>query len=153
MSSPRKKYQAQLGSPLGRDEPPVMSPPEITAAELPEPVADAKPPEPIETQSPADAAASSAIKARLAEMERAEKFVQGAAQHHQRPASEPQQQPPLTVEQMLENSGLPDRAKNWLRQHPDYVTNPAKLNRLGAVEELAREQVGSQWTDEHFDRI
>src|SRR5262249_55668139 len=107
MSSPRKRYPTHTDVGRTSAEPPVMSPPEITAAELPEPVADAKPPEPIETQSPADAAASSAIKARLAEMERAGQFQQAQATQQQRLATEPQP-PPQQQPQM------PAQVAKWL---------------------------------------
>src|SRR5215475_14326802 len=111
MASLRKKYQAQFGSPLGRDnEPPVQSPPEVTAAELP-PAVEPKPPEPIETQSPADAAASSAIRDRLREMERAEQFRQGQATQQQRPEP-PQQQP---------QQAMPPAVQKWLADHPQYL--------------------------------
>src|SRR5262245_13507981 len=113
MASLRKKYQAQFGSPLGRDnEPPVQSPPAVTAAELP-PAVEPKPIEQIETQSPAEAAGAAAIKARLAEMERAEKFVQGAAQHQQRLATEPPQQP--------QSQAMPPAVQKWLAEHPQYL--------------------------------
>src|SRR5262245_16678081 len=155
----RKRYQSHTDVGRTKDEPPVMSPPQVTAAELPESV-DVKPVEierPPRESDPVRDAEQSAIRQRLREMEQAEKLVQETANQHQqqRLATEPPPQPqqPLTVEQMLANSGLPERAQHWLRQRPDWVTDPAKLNRLGAVEELAREQVGSQWTDEHFDRM
>src|SRR5262249_321381 len=63
MASLRKRYQTQ--------DAPVMSPPQITAAELPEPVADAKPPEPVVESSPAEEAGKAALRQRLEEMERA----------------------------------------------------------------------------------
>src|SRR5262245_6172236 len=108
MASLRKRYRPNLESPIARNEPPVSVPPAVTAAELP-PAVEPKPIEQIETQSPADAAGTAAIKARLAEMERAEGLVQGAAQHQQRPP--PQQQPPQ----------MPVAVQKWLLEHPQYT--------------------------------
>jgi hypothetical protein len=88
------------------DAVPVSSPPEVTAAELPEPVADAKPPEQPETESPADVAARTALKARLAEMERAEKLARQPQQQPQH-ASEPQQ--------AQQQPAMPAHVQKWLR--------------------------------------
>src|SRR5262245_4115913 len=140
MASLRKRYRPNLESPIAGNEPPVMSPPEVTAAELP-PAVEPKPMEQIETQSSADAAGAAAIKARLAEMERAEKFVQGAAQHQQRPASEPPQQQPQ----------MPAQVAKWLAEHPQYL-NPndqvaqAEINL--ATMKCIRD--GKTWHDDDF---
>lgn len=72
-----------------REEPPVSTPPAVTAAELPPIAADIKPPEPIEEKSPAEKAGESALRQRLKEMENAEAITR---QPPQRPP--PQQEPP-----------------------------------------------------------
>src|SRR5262245_56301706 len=128
MASLRKKYQPQ-NNPGNDDGPPVLSPPQGGEAKMPEPVADAKPPEPIETESPAELAAKTArlkemntLNARLKEMENAETLVRQAQQPPQ--PADPQelsQEPVDPVEFVLANSGLPERAKAWLRKHPQYV--------------------------------
>jgi hypothetical protein len=107
MSSPRKRFQ-------GADAPPVTTVPNETAAQLPEPVSDAKPPEmPKVESSPADEAGKAALKQRLAEMENAERFTREAVSQHPQYATEPQepQQPPA----------MPARVEKWLADHPQYL--------------------------------
>src|SRR5262245_19164022 len=62
----------------------------------------------LETKSPADAAASSAIRDRIAEMERAEQLAQQAAQPPPQ-ASQPQQ------------PEMPAHIHEWLSRHPKYL--------------------------------
>src|SRR5262245_15845567 len=109
MASLRKKYQVQLGSPTKDDEPPVMPPP-VTGAKMPEPVADATPPEMPEAKSAADRAADESLRRRLAEMERAES-LQRERQQQQPPQPEAQQQQPET----------PAHVQEWLNHHPEYM--------------------------------
>jgi hypothetical protein len=105
MSSPRKRFQ-------GADAPPVTTVPNETAAKLPDPVADARPPEQLKTESPADEAGKAALKQRLAEMERAEAITRQAIQEPQY-APEPQEsQPP---------PAMPARVEKWLAEHPQYL--------------------------------
>jgi hypothetical protein len=107
MSSPRKRFQ-------GADAPPVTTVPNETAAQLP-PIADApKPPEqPTTEPSPADAAARSALKARLAEMENAERLTREAVSQHPQYAAEPQEP--------QQQSAMPARVEKWLAEHPQYL--------------------------------
>src|SRR5215831_3584530 len=145
MASLRRKYQTHFESPAKDGEPPVLSPPQGSEAKLPDPVADAKPPEQIETTSPAEAASSSAIKDRLEEMVRAEGLQQRQQQPQQRP-QQPQQQPQQAqepvdpVEFVLANSGLPERAKAWLRKHPEYVLDQEKNAELQHFHYKARKE-------------
>src|SRR5262249_47529249 len=133
MASLRKKYQPQ--------DAPVMSPPEVTAAELPEPVADAKPPEQPETESAADKAAQNELRKRLAEMERAEGLQRQQQQPH---AAEPPQQ----AQQQPE---MPAAVAKWLAEHPKY-TNPndqiAQVEISLATMKAARD--GLTWNDDDF---
>jgi hypothetical protein len=154
MASLRKKYQPQFESPDKDDGPPVMSPPQGSDARLPDPVAadTAKPPE-IEAKSPADQAAESALRQRLKEMDNAEALQR--EQQQQLPAEplnvdEPRQP---TTEQIINASGLPDRAKDWLRQHPDYVTDQAKNIKLQKMHHVAEYHAGSEYTDEYFNKM
>jgi len=137
MASLRRKYQPQFESPR-QEEPPVTSPPAVTAAELPEPVADAKPPEQIEPQSPADAAASSAIQDRLAEMQRAEQLAQQPRQQQQ-PAPQPQQQevPAAVAKFLAENPRFMD--PNDAVSQAEIYTATLKANRDGL-----------KWDDDNF---
>jgi len=109
MASLRKKYQ-QEGS---RDEPPVSSPPEVTAAELPPLAADAgKPPEMPASEAPVEVAARNALKARLAEMQNAEAITREAVQQQPQYASEPQQ--PRQPE-------IPAAVAKFLAEYPRYT--------------------------------
>jgi hypothetical protein len=141
VASLRKRYQPQLGIPTRDDEPPVTSPPEVSGARLPEPVVDAgPPPEMLETKSPADVAASTALKARLAEMDRAEEL---ARQQPQQPkhASEPQQQQPE----------MPAAVAEWLSRHPQYTDPNDRIAQaeIGlATMKCTRD--GLTWNDDDF---
>src|SRR5262249_20315890 len=112
MASVRKKYQSQLAT---KDESPVASTP-VQAAELPPVAADAKPPEPINTEAPAEGPQRDAIALQLSlrEMETAEALQRDAVQQQQRLAAEPpkqQQQPPA----------MPAAVEKWLIEHPEYT--------------------------------
>src|SRR5262245_4472923 len=100
-----------------RDEPPVSPPPEGTAAKLPEPAVDAKPPPemPETTEpSPAEEAGRVALKQRLAEMQQAELLNQQAQQPPQR-AEEPQQP------QQPQQPAMPAHIEKWLAANPRYA--------------------------------
>src|SRR5262249_39938317 len=133
MASLRKKYQPQ--------DAPVMSPPEVTAAELPEPVADAKPPEQPETESAADKAAQNELRKRLAEMERAE----GLQRQKQQP------QAAETPQKAQQQPEMPAAVAKWLAEHPKY-TNPndqiAQVEISLATMKAARD--GLTWNDDDF---
>src|SRR6266487_4681500 len=118
MASFRRKYQFEHPA---KDGPPVTTVPNETAAQPP-PVVDAKPPEPpVAEPSPADEAAKTALRQRLQEMENAEALQREAAVARQHPqlAIEPQEQQMPTAEEIIEGSGLPENAKDWLRRYPD----------------------------------
>jgi hypothetical protein len=104
MASLRRKYQLET-----KDGPPVTTA-SSQGARLPEPAADAPKPAELEPQSPADAAASSAIKDRLAEMERAEQFAKQPPPPQQRAAEPPQQQPEM-----------PAPVAKFLAENPQYT--------------------------------
>src|SRR5215471_509315 len=104
MASVRRKYQSHLAA---KDEPPVTTMPQETAAKLPEPAADATPPPPIETESPADVAAKHALRDRLREMEQAEGFAREVQQQQHLAAEQPQEQRQPTFEEAIAH--LPER--------------------------------------------
>jgi len=143
MASLRKRYQTTESK-----DAPVSSPPEVTAAELPEPVADAKPPEQPETESPADKAAQNELKKRLAEMERAEGLQQ---QRQQQPPPEPQAPQEPTLEQII--AGFPERVKRWYRAHPELLTDPERAAQVQYCHHVARREVGEEMTEPYFDRM
>src|SRR5262245_59163420 len=141
MASLRKRYRPNLESPIAGNEPPVMSPPAVTAAELP-PAVEPKPMEPLEAQSPADAAGTAAIKARLAEMERADQFRQAQVTQQQRPEPQPQPQ---------SQQAMPAAVQKWLADHPQYLD---PRDQVAAAEiQLATVKClrdGKTWHDDDF---
>lgn len=122
-----------------------------TAAEPPA-VEAPKPAEQPETQSPAAAAATSAIQARLAEMQNAERLVREAQQPH---AVEPPAEPPqIDAEELIAAANIPNRAKSWLRQHPEYVTDRVKNGEIMALHNVAvRQASGEEFTDTYFQKM
>jgi hypothetical protein len=131
MASLRKKYQS-VETPAADNDAPIASTP-VQAAEPP-PAVETKPPEkPVESSSPADEAAKSALKARLQEMERAETLVrhQQPQQGEQRLAAEPpqqQQSPPDQLEQAI--AAMPERVQRWYRAHPEFLTDPERAAQI-----------------------
>src|SRR5262245_33388691 len=104
MASLRRKYQEHIEVGPRQDEPPVSPLPEGTAAKLPEPAVDAKPPPEMPettTESPAEKAGKEALRNRLAEMERAETLTRQAQQPPQRAAEPPQEPQEPTLEQQI----------------------------------------------------
>jgi hypothetical protein len=154
MASFRRKYQIE--SPA-KDGPPVMTMPNETAAQAPPAVADApKPPEPpVAEPGPADEAAKEkiALRLRLQEMERAENLQREAVSQHPQFAAEPQESQQPTTEEIIAASGLPERAKAWLRQYPEYVSDPIKNAQMQKMHNVAEYQAGSEFTERYFDRM
>jgi hypothetical protein len=110
MASLRKRFQNRVES---ADAPPVQTAP-TAAAQLPDPVPDAPKPPELKTESPADVAASAALRDRLKEMENAEQLVRQAAQQHPQYAAEPPQEP-------QQPPAMPARVEKWLADHPQYL--------------------------------
>jgi hypothetical protein len=63
---------------------------------------------------------------------------------------EPQQP---TVEQVISGSDLPERMKDWLRVHSEYVTDPQKNAQLVKLHNVAEYQAGGEWTPLFFERL
>lgn len=66
-------------------------------------------------------------------------------------AQQPQQV--QSVDTIITNSGLPDRAKNWLRAHPDYITDANKNATMQKMHNVAEYQTGQTFTDAYFERM
>lgn len=64
-----------------------------------------------------------------------------------------QTQQPQTVEGIIAASGLPERAKSWLREHQDYVSDPAKNAKLQELHYVAKHQSGAEFTDKYFEKM
>jgi hypothetical protein len=152
MASLRKRYQEHVEASPRQDGPPVTTAP-TEAAKLP-PAVDARPPEPITTESPADIAGKDAIRQRLREIENAERITREPVSHPQY-ASEPppQLQDPQepTLEQAIAH--LPERVQRWYKAHPEFLTNPEKAAQIQYVHHVAAREVGEQFTDPYFDRM
>ena len=135
MASLRKRYQTTESK-----DAPVMSPPEVTAAELP-PAVEPKPIEQPETESAADKAAKTALQDRLKEMERAEGLQRQQQQPQPAAAPPPQEQQPA----------MPAAVAKWLAAHPQY-TDPndqiAQVEISLATMKAARD--GLTWNDDDF---
>src|SRR5262245_21795881 len=119
MASVRRKYQSQL---TAKDESPVTTTPQETAAKLPEPAVDAKPPEPINTEAPAEVAAKHALRDRLREMEQAEGIAREVQQQQHLAAEPQQQQRQPTFEEAIAH--LPERIQRWCRADPRLASDP-----------------------------
>src|SRR5262249_16780641 len=122
--------------------------PQETAAKLPEPAVDAKPPEPITTESPADVAAKNALRDRLREMEQAETIVREATTAQQQEPQQPQQ---LTLEQPLAH--LPERIQQWCKTDPRLATDPERIAQAQHCHWIAKRETGEEFTDPYFDRM
>ena len=162
MTSLRKKYQdyQDFQSPSNKSAPVVAATP-VQAAEPPPAAEPQKPLEEIQKPSAADEAAANAIKARLAEMDRAESLAQQQAVNHPRLAAAepqpqqqqpPQQQPPADrMEQAI--AAMPERIKRWFRAHPEYLVEPEKAAQIQYCHHVAARETGEQFTDPYFDRM
>ena len=154
MASIRKRYAERIEAGPRHDGPPVTAPP-TSAAKLPDPVADSKPPEMPATESPADVAAKDAIalQLRLKEMERAEQLNRQPQQQPPPQAAEPQQQQPQapTLEDHIAH--LPPRVQGWYRKHPELATDPERAAQVQYCHHVARRETGQEFTDPYFDRM
>src|SRR5262245_8535645 len=145
----RQKYRLDSAS-----DKPTAALPQETAARLPDEAVDKQPSEQIEVKDKVEEAAQSALKARLAEMENAETLQRQAPTMQERLATEPQQRQPKTVEEVINTWALPDRAKNWLREHSEFVTDPAKnvmIQRAHA--DAVRLADGNAFSNRYFDQL
>jgi hypothetical protein len=142
----RKRYQGRLGE--GRNDDKPVSVPPTAGAELP-PVAEAKPAAPLEIEpSPVEQAARDAVKKRIAEL-------QTETEQHEPVSRQPvviERQDP--TERIITNSGLPPRAQDWLRSHPDYITDPVKNAQMQKMHYVAEHQAGGQaFSDAYFREL
>jgi len=67
---------------------------------------------------------------------------------------QPQQTTPQTVEHAIAYSGLPAVAKDWLRRHPEYVSDKDKSQEINKYHETAKYLAGGeQFTQKYLDRM
>jgi hypothetical protein len=148
MASLRKKYQDRVESP---DKPPVTVP--IGPAKISPTAAETETrPVEIEQPDPVAEAEKHALKQRLAEVENAERLTREAVTQQQPPpqAAEPQQP---TTEQIIASSGLPEQVQDWLRQYPEFVTDPVKNAQMQRMHFVAEHQAGEAFTAPYLERM
>jgi hypothetical protein len=150
MASLRKRYAPAVAE--RPDSPPIAATP-VASAEPP-PAAEA--PKPLEElapeKSPSDEAANNAIKARLAEMNRAETLQRAPpVQHYERVESRPPEPAADPVEAAI--AAMPPRVQRWYRTNPQLLTNPEFAARVQYCHHVAAREVGQQFTDPYFDRM
>jgi hypothetical protein len=140
MSSFRKRYQQSHAESPGKDAPVQTAP--MSAAQPPEPIAETpQPPEPIATEAPAATAASSAIRDRLREMERAEQFSRQSAPTPQQQQHAPQAQQPAAA--------IPAAVEKWLAEHPQYLQDAVAQAELNLAT-MKCVRAGKSWHDPDF---
>jgi hypothetical protein len=86
-------------------------------------------------------------------MENAEALQREAIQQSPQFAVEAHEQQAPTAEQIIESSGLPEQAKRWLRQYPEYVSDPIRNAQLQKMHHVAEYQAGGEYTERYFDRM
>jgi hypothetical protein len=155
MASVRKKYRNENGA--DKDAPvaaapqavPAQSSPPV-ASETPTPAEAPKPAESEAERNPVEQAGQSALRDRLREMENAERSVRETPQQ----SEERPQQRPITMEQIIADAPIPERAKAWLRQHSDYMTDPVKNARITKMHHVAEYQAGgTAYSEDYFQRL
>jgi hypothetical protein len=151
----RKRYPAvRVERP---DAPPVTTAPQQNVAQPPPVAADTKPLEDIapEKPSPVEQAAATALQQRLREMDQAEARQRDAVQQGEHRLAEPPQPPQKqpTAEEIIANANIPDRAKVWLRQHPEFIIDPARNNTLVALHDVAKRMSGEEFSDRYFQQL
>jgi hypothetical protein len=136
----RKKYQDQdaaLASPSQEAGPATETP--IAVTEAPQP-------------SAATEAGKAEIERRLAENERATTSAPSSPQQEPQYVDDPQQ--PLTPEEIIEQSGLPESAQRWLKKHPEYISDMSKNSEIIALHNTAKRQAGGEeWTPIYFEKM
>jgi hypothetical protein len=140
LASPRKRYQARVES--SDKDAPVAALPQESAARPPEPAADPKPPEmPTAAESdPVGEAERSALRQRLAEMDRAA-TAQEAMRRQPQYATEPPR--PQQVPE------VPAQVQEWLSKNPHYLTDAVAQAEL-QLATLRSLRDGRTWADDDF---
>ncbi len=77
-------------------------------------------------------------------------------QFKQQPKQQQRQQPqppPDPIEATIAAAPIPDRAKTWLREHREYMSDPEKNAKLQAFHWDAKRETGGEYTDAYFGRM
>jgi hypothetical protein len=148
MVSARRKYPGVAD----HTTEPVTTAPVSEVAKAPDAVETPQPVEELEPKpSPAEAAASSAIKQRLEESQRAQQLVREQAAQY---AAEPEA-PQMDERDQFEAAiaGVPERAKAWYRADPSWLTDPERAAHLAYAHHVAARETGAEGSDAYFDRM
>jgi hypothetical protein len=86
-------------------------------------------------------------------MESAERSVRETPQDAEIQRGEQRLQQPVTTEQIIADAQIPEGAKNWLRSHMEYMTDPVKNARITKMHHVAEYQAGGEYTDSYFERL
>jgi hypothetical protein len=57
------------------------------------------------------------------------------------------------TEEIISATQLPERAKRWLREHPEYIQDISKNATIIALHDVAKRQAGSEWDDRYFEKM
>lgn len=63
--------------------------------------------------------------------------------------------PPVTrtVDEQINNMGVPEAAKTWLRAHPDMVSDQDKLRRLGTLHQYIKDKGVAEFSPAYFESM
>jgi hypothetical protein len=153
MVSARRKYPGVAD----HTTEPVTTAPVSEVAKAPDAVETPQPVEELEPKpSPAEAAASSAIKQRLEESQRAAELVKQQAQQPppQQFAAEPET-PQMDERDQFEAAiqHLPPRIQTWYRNDPSWLTDPERAACITYAHHVSLRETGSVGSDDYYRRM
>jgi len=140
MASLRRRYQTSV------DSAPVAAAPQPSAASPPPATEHPAPPTlDVEEKRPEEVAAQRGIREHLADMENAERAVR-------EPVQAPRAEPPKDrVGEIIDQCELGDAAKAWLRNHPEFVTDPGRNQQIVYLHDIAKRKCGGgEYTPDYF---
>jgi hypothetical protein len=151
MVSARKAYQNNLVA--GHTPEPVTTAPVSEVAKAPDAVETPQPAEPLEPKpSPAEAAASSAIKQRLEEVQRAQQLVREQAAQYAAEPETPQMEdgPVAAFEQSV--AALPERQQAWFKDCPQELW-PERVKQIEYNHYVSARETGEIGTPAYYDHM
>jgi hypothetical protein len=126
------------------------------AAETSEPKEKTVEPSDEPSPDPVADAAKNALRQRLKEMEQAD-HLNLQRERRMRAEFEAREelrkQPAPTVEEIIANYPIPDLAKDWLRQHPEFVSSREANHALQRAHDIAVYVSGEEFTGPYFEHV
>jgi len=148
MVSARRKYPGVAD----HTTEPVTTAPVSEVAKAPDAVETPQPAKPLEPKpSPAEAAASSAIKQRLEEAQRAQHLVQERAAQYAAEPEAPQMDERDQFEAAIQH--LPPRVQTWYRNDPSWLTDPERAACITYAHHVSLRETGSVGSDDYYRRM